>query len=56
VLTAGYRKCEEAVIRQCRELLENELEYAAKDSQAFLDAAQNARLIAGAERYYRIMY
>ena len=56
MLTAGYQKCEEAVIRQCRELLENELDYAGKDTDAFLDAAQNARLIASAERYYRIMY
>jgi protein-L-isoaspartate(D-aspartate) O-methyltransferase len=56
VLTAGYEKCEEAVIRQCRELLENELDYAAKNTDAFLDAVQNARLIASAERYYRIMY
>ena len=56
VPTEGYRKCEEAVIRQCRELLEKELEYTVKDSDAFLDAAQNARLIASAERYYRIRY
>jgi erythromycin esterase-like protein len=27
-----------------------------KDGESFLDAAQNARLIASAERYYRIMY
>jgi protein-L-isoaspartate(D-aspartate) O-methyltransferase len=56
VLTAGYRKCEEAVIRQCRELLEKEFAYAATDGDAFLDAAQNARLVTSAERYYRIMY
>lgn len=56
VLTSGYRKCEEAVARQCRELLERQLDYAAKDGESFLDAAQNARLIASAERYYRIMY
>jgi protein-L-isoaspartate(D-aspartate) O-methyltransferase len=35
VLTAGYQKCEEAVIRQCRDLLEKELEYAREDSDAF---------------------
>lgn len=56
VLTEGYRKCEEAVIRQCRELLERRLEYAAQDGDDFLNAAGNARLIASAERYYRIMY
>ncbi len=56
VLTAGYRKCEQAVIDQCQELLRHQLEYAAQDSEGFLDAAQNARLIASAERYYRIMF
>jgi protein-L-isoaspartate(D-aspartate) O-methyltransferase len=56
VLTAGYRKCEQAVIDQCRELLQRRLEYAAEDGESFLDAAQNARLVASAERYYRIMY
>src|SRR5437763_3951337 len=56
VLTEGYRKCEQAVIDQCRELLQNRLEYVAQDGESFLDAAQNARLIASAERYYRIMY
>jgi protein-L-isoaspartate(D-aspartate) O-methyltransferase len=56
VLTEGYRKCEKAVIDQCRELLERRLEYAAEDGESFLDAAQNARLVASAERYYRIMY
>ncbi|HJS86619.1 MAG TPA: erythromycin esterase family protein [Acetobacteraceae bacterium] len=56
VLTAGYRKCEQAVIDQCQELLRHRLEYAAQDGEGFLDAAQNARLVASAERYYRIMY
>ena len=56
VLTQGYRKCEEAVIRQCRELLEKRLEYSVDQGDSFLDAAQNARLIASAECYYRIMY
>jgi protein-L-isoaspartate(D-aspartate) O-methyltransferase len=56
VLTAGYRKCEQAVIDQCRELLASRLDYAAQDGERFLDAAQNARLVASAERYYRIMY
>jgi len=56
VLSAGYRKCEEAVIKQCRELFEKQLQYAQSDGDSFLDAGQNARLIASAERYYRIMY
>jgi protein-L-isoaspartate(D-aspartate) O-methyltransferase len=56
VLSAGYAKCEQEVIRQCRELLQNEFDYAEQGNERFLDAAQNARLIASAERYYRIMY
>jgi erythromycin esterase-like protein len=56
VLTAGYRKCEQEVVEQCRRLLQNRLEYAQQGSDSFLDAAQNARLVAAAERYYRIMY
>ena len=56
VLTEGYRKCEESVLRQCREILERQLDYGKADPDSFLDAAQNARLIAAAERYYRIMY
>lgn len=56
VLTSGYRKCEEAVVKECREILARELDYAARDGDDFLDAAQNARLIASAEEYYRIMY
>jgi len=56
VLTAGYRKCEQAVVEQCRELLRHRLAYEGEDGESFLDAAQNARLVASAERYYRIMY
>jgi protein-L-isoaspartate(D-aspartate) O-methyltransferase len=56
VLTSRYRSCEEAVVAQCRALLEKALDYAAEDPDSYLDAAQNARLVASAERYYRIMY
>ena len=38
------------------DLLARQLEYEVKDRDSFLDAAQNARLIASAERYYRAMY
>ena len=55
-LSKGYAECEEVVIEQCRELLQRQLNYASGDGDAFLDAAQNARLIASTERYYRIMY
>ena len=56
VLTGGYRKCEAEVIAQCWDLLQKRLEYARSDGERFLDAAQNARLVASAEHYYRIMY
>ena len=56
VLTEGYEKCEQAVIEQCEALLRKQLDYAKNDLESFTDAAQNARLIASAERYYRIMY
>lgn len=56
VLTEGYRKCKAEVLRQCHDILKKRLGYAADDPDSFLDAAQNARLIASAERYYRIMY
>ncbi|TIV06649.1 MAG: erythromycin esterase family protein, partial [Mesorhizobium sp.] len=55
-LTSGYEKCEQAVLEQCRELLAKQFDYAQQDGVDFLDATQNARLIASAERYYRIMY
>lgn len=51
VLTERYRACEDAVVAQCRDLLDKQLA-----GSAWFDAAQNARLIAAAERYYRIMY
>jgi erythromycin esterase-like protein len=56
VLSARYRDCEGAVVDQCRTLLQKQLEYARRDGDDFLDAAQNARVIAAAERYYRVMY
>jgi erythromycin esterase-like protein len=56
ILTEGYRKCEEKVVRQCQDILKNQIDYEATDPDSFLDAVQNARLIASAERYYRIMY
>ena len=51
-LRASYDACEGPVVRQCRELLEQALE---GEGRSF-DAAMNARLVASAERYYRIMY
>ena len=56
MLTSGYRGCEAAVVATLTDLLAKRLEYAAKGNERFFDAAQNAQLVASAERYYRIMY
>jgi protein-L-isoaspartate(D-aspartate) O-methyltransferase len=38
------------------DLLARRLEYGGRDGDRFLEAVQNARLVANAERYYRVMY
>lgn len=57
-LSRGYAACEAAVVAQCRELLDKALQGhgAGNEDSSLLDAAMNARLVASAERYYRIMY
>ena len=55
-LTRGYAKCEAPVLLALHDLLAKQLEYETQDRDGFLDAAQNARLIASAEGYYRAMY
>jgi protein-L-isoaspartate(D-aspartate) O-methyltransferase len=55
-LRGRYRTCEAAVTRMLRDMLTRRFEYARYDGSRFLDASQNARLVANAERYYRVMY
>ena len=55
-LNEGFARCEEGVVRQLRDLFAKRREYAVRDGEDFLDATQNARLIADAEAYYRVMY
>jgi erythromycin esterase-like protein len=55
-LTGRYRSCEPQVVRMLQELSQKQTAYAEHDGERFLDAVQNARLVANAERYYRIMY
>jgi protein-L-isoaspartate(D-aspartate) O-methyltransferase len=38
------------------DLLDRRMDYARRDGERFLEAIQNARLVANAERYYRAMY
>lgn len=56
VLTGRYRSAEEEVLAILRDLLARRLEYARRDGDRYFDAAQNARVVAGAEAYYRAMY
>jgi protein-L-isoaspartate(D-aspartate) O-methyltransferase len=55
-LTGSYRTCENDVIGALKDLLEKHRAYVVHDGERFLDAVQNARLVANAERYYRTMY
>jgi protein-L-isoaspartate(D-aspartate) O-methyltransferase len=55
-LTGSYPTCESNVVRALRDLMAKRQAYASHDGERFLDAVQNARLVANAERYYRIMY
>jgi protein-L-isoaspartate(D-aspartate) O-methyltransferase len=55
-LRGTYHKCEQAVTHMLVELLQQRQAYALRDGERFFDASQNARLVANAEQYYRIMY
>ncbi len=55
-LSGRFRSCEDEVARMLLSLLKKQRQYALRDGERYLDAVQNARLIANAERYYRIMY
>ncbi|MGA7329459.1 MAG: protein-L-isoaspartate(D-aspartate) O-methyltransferase [Rhodomicrobium sp.] len=55
-LTGSYRKCEGEVARVLIDLFKRRQSLSAKDGERYFDALQNARLVADAERYYRIMY
>ncbi|SDP11920.1 protein-L-isoaspartate(D-aspartate) O-methyltransferase [Filomicrobium insigne] len=55
-LTGRFRSCEDPVARMLSSLLERRHAYALRDGDRYFDAVQNAKLVANAERYYRIMY
>jgi erythromycin esterase-like protein len=54
--TGGHASCEREVLAALREILDRRLVFLGRDADAFLDATQNARLIAAAEEYYCAMY
>jgi protein-L-isoaspartate(D-aspartate) O-methyltransferase len=55
-LTRGYAMCERPVSDALIDLLRKRLDYLFKDGEAFFAAEQNARIVAAAEQYYRVMY
>jgi protein-L-isoaspartate(D-aspartate) O-methyltransferase len=55
-LKGEYRSCEREVAGMLEDLLRKRMEFMRGDDEGFFDAVQNARLIADAEMYYRIMY
>jgi protein-L-isoaspartate(D-aspartate) O-methyltransferase len=55
-LSGTYRTCEHEVVRILTDLLHKQPEYIPHDGEKYLDAVQNAKLVANAEKYYRIMY
>ena len=48
--------CESAVVSMLVDLLHRRLDAEGRDQEELFDATQNARLVAGAERYYRVIY
>lgn len=55
-LTGRYRSCEREVTHMLQDMLRLRVDAAMKDGEDLFDAQSNARLVANAERYYRIMY
>lgn len=55
-LSSAEARCEDAVTEMLRDLMESRTAYIQNDGLRYLDATQNARLIADAEAYYRRMY
>jgi erythromycin esterase-like protein len=56
VLHGERDPCEDEVVAQLVDLLADRLDYTENDDDDFFDAAQNARTVLSAERYYRVMY
>lgn len=55
-LTGAYRTCEMSVVSMLKDILTKQNLYMAHDGERYNDVVNNARLVANAERYYRIMY
>ena len=56
VVLGDLDPCEASVVQQLKEMLTKRLDWIDKDGEAWFEAAQNARIVRAAERYYRVMY
>lgn len=55
-LTGRCRSCEAEVVQMLKDMSQRRVEAAVRDGEDLFDAQLNARLVADAEQYYRIMY
>ncbi|MBV9930903.1 MAG: protein-L-isoaspartate(D-aspartate) O-methyltransferase [Alphaproteobacteria bacterium] len=55
-ISEGYGRCEAGAVQMLKALLDRRMDCLGEECDEWLDAAANARLIANAERYYRVMY
>ena len=55
-LSGQYRSCEGDVVAMLQDMLNQRMKWMDADDDHAFDAVQNARLVANAESYYRIMY
>ena len=56
VMSGNFAGCEAGVVATLSDLLRRRLDYSTDSGDDYLDAAQNAVIVANAERYYRVMY
>ena len=56
VIHGQQHPCEDAAVEQIHQLFCKRLEYIENDGEKWFDAAQNAKIVAAAERYYRAIY
>ncbi|MFO0991797.1 MAG: protein-L-isoaspartate(D-aspartate) O-methyltransferase [Hyphomicrobiales bacterium] len=56
MLSGGLATCEKDVVAMLKDILIKQNVYMAEGGEKYLNAVHNARLIASAEQYYRIMY
>jgi protein-L-isoaspartate(D-aspartate) O-methyltransferase len=54
--TGTYKTCEQEVVKMLADMLRKKPDYTPQDGERYMDAVQNAKLIANAEKYYRVMY